>query len=143
MSKLSCLFSVSALKSFGTQTENGVKYNRWHKPWFNLKCKTARKKYHLTKRIQEKLRSQDTKAAYKFASKHYKNTLDVSYKQYRKDLSKKLKTLRTKILKEYWKILNHSRTPSKNSADINDIFNFFRRGPTRGKFISLFIFSFY
>jgi hypothetical protein len=58
-----------------------MKGSRRHKPWFNLKCKTARKKYHLTKRIHEKLQSQNTKSGYKFPDKHYKNTLDDSYKQ--------------------------------------------------------------
>ena len=61
------------------------------------------------------------------ASKHYKDILDDSYKQYRRDISKKLKTIRTKNTKDYWKILNSSDSRSKNSADINDMFDFFRK----------------
>jgi hypothetical protein len=54
MSKLGRIFSVSALKSFGRQTRHYKIGNKRLKPWFNSKCNTARKNFHLPKHIHER-----------------------------------------------------------------------------------------
>ena len=38
--------------------------------------------------------------------RQYKRTLDTSMSRHRKDIQNKLKTIRTKNPKEFWKILN-------------------------------------
>lgn len=85
----------------------------------------ARKKFHINKYIHSRIKSADSKENLKAASKKYKNVMDESIKYYSKELSNKLKNLRSNNTQEYWKILNsHNKKKNKNgdcAADIGDL----------------------
>ena len=55
MSKVGRIFSISALKSFGTQKGANKLGNKRHEPWFNCK-----ENFHLAKRIHERSKNQNT-----------------------------------------------------------------------------------
>jgi hypothetical protein len=53
------------------------------------------------------------------AGDRHKRTLDISMSRHRKDMQNKLKTMRTKNPKEFWKILNKGKR--KEQLPINHI----------------------
>jgi hypothetical protein len=52
------------------------------------------------------------------AERQYKRTLDISMSRHRKDMQNKLKTMRTKNPKEFWKILNKGTFSSETTGPI-------------------------
>ena len=126
MNKICDTFHNAAKISFGTRNNNKSKGENKSKPWFNESCKTARRKFHLAKKIHNKYKSDETKASLRVKSKEYKTTLDRCIKDYKANLSQKLKNLRSKNGRDFWKILNQSDQVSKCSVNIDDMYHFLR-----------------
>lgn len=113
-------FGLKYNKNFSSDNTNTMN----KKPWFNGECRSARKNFHLAKRIHKKCQSSENKDNLKEMSKNYKHTIDKCIKGYETDLTKKLKNLRSTNSKEYWKILNTSKSSNKCAIYINNIFNY-------------------
>ena len=75
------------------------------KPWFSTDCKIARKQYRKLKRRCKIDPSIETKEDMKKAEKEYKKKIDTNIKMHRKEMSRKIKNLRSNNSKEYWNIL--------------------------------------
>jgi hypothetical protein len=72
------LFVTSAKAAFGFNKEReliSMDYKS-KKPWFGKECRTARRNFHLAKRIFDKHKSLDNKASLKSTSKQYKKVID-------------------------------------------------------------------
>lgn len=112
--------------SFGTRNNNLSKDERNSKPWFNKSCKTARRKFHLAKKIHNNCKSDETKVSLRAKRKKYKTTLDRCIKDYKTNLFQKLKNLRSKNSTDFWKTLNQSNQVSKCAINIDDMYDFLR-----------------
>ncbi|XP_062583214.1 uncharacterized protein LOC134244980 [Saccostrea cucullata] len=126
--KLCGIFLNTAKSTFGV-SRNFKKdncENKRNKPWFNKECKTARKKYHLAKRLNSKNPCLENKANLQLESKKYKKIMDSCIKDYRKGITKNLKSLRSTNTREYWKILNGPNAINKCAVDINAMFDFLK-----------------
>ena len=101
--------------------------NTSNKPWFNKSCRTARRKFHLAKRIHFKEKSDNSRNVLKLSSKEYKKVMDKCIKDYNNNISDKLATIHKGNPKEYWDILNSCNKKNKSSIDINSMFEFMKK----------------
>ena len=122
------VFITAAETTFGTRKANHLPQNKkCNKPWFNAECKIARNNFHLAKQEYNKHKTEDNIKNVRKMSKEYKKVMDCSIRNHTCNVARKLRQLRTTNSKEYWKILNSTNTDSKCTADINDMFLFFKR----------------
>ena len=96
------------------------------KPWFSTDCKIARKQYRKLKRRCKIDPSIETKEDMKRAEKEYKKKMDANIKMHRKEMSRKLKNLRSNNSKEYWNILRQGTNKKQPNISIDSLFEFFR-----------------
>ena len=109
--KLSKLFIHSAKTTFGTKRSRNIKEEKIKvcvskKPWFGLNCKFARQNYKNLKSRHRRNKTESSKLEMKNAEKEHKKLLDTSIINHRKEMRQKMKELRSKNSKQYWKILN-------------------------------------
>lgn len=71
------------------------------KPWFNAQCRTARRKFHLAKRIHNKFRTQENCEKLRSLSKEYKATMNACIKEHNVSVKSKLKNVKKGNPKEY------------------------------------------
>ena len=106
---------------------------RPQKQWFGAECRTARKKYHLAKKIRKINSSNTNKINLIKASKEYKKKMNFYINKFIKKSQNKLRNMHNKDPKEYWKTLN-SIDNKKQDPDIvlEDLYNFFKNlnGPS-------------
>ena len=124
--EISNIFSTAAMETFGLHKNTKLESSMRNKQWFNKDCRTARKKFHLAKRINNRHKTVENKTNVVLASKENKKVMDNCVQRYRYDLSQKLKNLRSTNPKDYWKILNASSKDKKCAVDINDMYNFLK-----------------
>ena len=124
--EISNIFTTAARETFGVHKNTTLENSMCNKEWFNKDCRTARKKFHLAKRINNRHKTVENKSNVVLASKEYKKVMDNCVQRYRNDLSQKLKNLRSTNPKDYWKILNASSKDKKCAVDINDMYNFLK-----------------
>ena len=104
-----------------------VKYrNSTCKEWFNTECFKARKEYRKAKRLYKHYGSNVFKERLKFSERFYKKTLDENIRKYNNDLRNKLKNMRTKNPKDFWKIFNKGRKRDHSDISIESLFTFFK-----------------
>jgi hypothetical protein len=124
---LSEIFVDSAKKTLGTRiTKNSkqkINNSKTHKPWFTVQCKFQRQNYRKWKRKYKRYKTKNELAA---AETQYKRTLDISMSRHRKDLKNKLKTMRTKNPKEFWKILNKGKRKKQPDIPVDTFFEFYK-----------------
>ena len=97
-----------------------------NKPWFGPKCKLARKKYHLAKRLHKTVNSTASKQNLNQRSKDYKRTMDNFISKYRKDNERKLRKMQSKNPKDYWKLLNKWKSsPYKSTPTLEQFLEHF------------------
>ena len=123
---ISNVFTTAAKETFGLRKNITPDNSKRDKKWFNKDCRTARRKFHLYRRIHNRNKTVENKINLVTASKEYKNVMDKCIQKYRNDLSQKLKTIHSKNPKDYWKILNASSKDKKCAVDINDMYNFLK-----------------
>jgi hypothetical protein len=63
----------------------------------------------------------------KKVEKEYKKLLDTSIINHRKEMRQKMKELRSKNSKEYWKILNSGCRKKQPNISISSLFDFFKK----------------
>ena len=106
----------------GRNTSNNNK-----KPWFGHQCAKSRKTYHRAKKMHAKHPSSASKASVVSASKMYKKKLNYFIRKHKKDTQNKLRKLKSKSPKQFWKILNNLQSKKENKdISINDLYNFFK-----------------
>ena len=106
--KIADIFTQAAGKSFGDQ--NGVKDftdSKDSKRWFGYNCRSARRKYHIARKINNINPSETNKINLQTASKTYKRTMNKYINKHNKQMQQKLRNLKHKNPKEFWKILNN------------------------------------
>ena len=97
--EISNIFSTAAMETFGLHKNTKLESSMRNKQWFNKECRTARKKFHLAKRINNRHKTVENKTNVVLASKEYKKVMDNCVQRYRYDLSQKLKNLRSTVRK--------------------------------------------
>jgi hypothetical protein len=60
------------------------------------------------------------------SEKDYKRTLDKTQRKYRQNLCRRLKNMRTKDPKEFWKILNQGKRKTQPNISLQKLFEFFK-----------------
>ena len=127
---LSEIFVDSAKKTLGTRTTKNSKQqinnSKTHKPWFTVQCKFQRQNYRKLKRKYKRYKTEAVKNELAAAERQYKRTLDTSMSRHRKDMQNKLKTMRTKNPKEFWKILNKSKRKEQPDIPVDTFFEFYK-----------------
>ena len=97
------------------------------KPWFGYKCKNARRKYHIARKINNTYPSINNKSNLKEASKNYKRTMNFHINKYNQNMQNKLRKLKSTNPKDYWKIMNSiNKNKDNDSIDIETLYNFFK-----------------
>lgn len=119
------LFETCSKETFGyTETRQcNDKYIKF-KPWFNKACINARNLYHKTRRTYNKYKNEYYKNMLKIVSKKYKNTLKLHNNRFRNDRIQKLRNLKNKNPREYWRLINPERKQN-NFASLDDFHDFY------------------
>ena len=99
-------FQAAATQINTNKSSKKLNQDNNHKPWFGKECKTARRNYHLAKRIHHNIKSDENRANLLEASKHYKKTMNKFINKYTKSKCNKLRHMSTHEPKSYWKFLN-------------------------------------
>ena len=73
--------------------------------WFNNECVKSRRNYRKAKRHFYKLKNDNNKKALSDALKAYKKTIKIQQKNYNKFFCKKLREIKSKDPRTFWKIL--------------------------------------
>ena len=95
--------------------------------WFGYQCAKSRKTYHRAKKMHAKHPSSASKLSVVSASKMYKKKLNYFIRNHKKDTQNKLRKLKSKSPKQFWKILNNLPSKRENKdISINDLYNFLR-----------------
>jgi hypothetical protein len=71
---------IEQKKTFKSENQP-AKLNNTNKRWFNKTCRTARKQFHLARRLHSKAKSNETLANVKLISKEYKKTINKCMKE--------------------------------------------------------------
>ena len=79
------------------------------KPWFNQACKERRKQFFQAKAVYCKDKTDVNRNAKHIASRNYKKEINKQHKLYFKDFVNKLRNMKSKNPKDYWKIINESK----------------------------------
>lgn len=97
------------------------------KPWFGKQCAYARKRYHLAKTKHSRNPSSTTRLNLVTASKAYKKKMNYFINKHNSQTQIKLRNLKNKSPKEYWKIINSvdSKKPDCN-IELGTLFTFFK-----------------
>ena len=101
---ISEIFTESRLKTF--QSTSNQDENPNDKRWFGPKCRLARQKYHLARKLNQQTPSSTNKINLKKASKSYKQTMNFYLNKFNHETQEKLRSLKSKNPKEFWKIMN-------------------------------------
>ena len=98
-----------------------------HKKWFNRECRAGRSNFHLCKRKYSRVKNNDTKNDLVQSSKKYKAIIRKSVVVYKREMRRKIRSMRSKSPKDYWNYINSLNTRNK-SDDVNmDVFfDFFK-----------------
>ena len=129
INNLSEIFLNSTKSTFGTYCHKAGKTRQTKlkdKPWFDLDCKFPRQKYRELKRKFHKYRKEINKQIFAESEKNYKRTLDKTQRKYRQNLCRRLKNMRTKDRKEFWKILNQGKLKTQPNISLQKLFEFFK-----------------
>ena len=107
-------------KSYSNHTKS-------RKPWFGRQCAVAHKRYHLAKTKYSKNPSSSTRSNLVLASKAYKKKMNNFINNHKRQTQMKLRNLKNKNPKEYWKIINSVDSKKQLSKfGINTLYTFFK-----------------
>ncbi len=111
--KICNLFKFSANKCAMLKRKNGnaKEYKRKspNKPWFDKNCEHKRKELFHVMSTLKRSKSVDDKHTLSQVSKEYKKIINKAYHEYHKELTNKIRNLRSRNLKEYWSIINDKK----------------------------------
>lgn len=123
--KCSSLFITSAKNAFGTILSGNKTFDS-SSQWFGPDCKKARRAFFTAKRNYKTRKSETNKTILKQKSKAYKNMIRKHHKLFKKKKIKKLRNLKSKNPKAYWKILNPKNRNENVGCNLNDFYDFFQ-----------------
>jgi hypothetical protein len=127
ITNINCLFSNCSKESFGIiQKRTNKTKPKFKQEWFNRSCTNMRNLYHKTRRAYNRYKTNNLKSALKEISKQYKNTLTITRNRYNSLKAEKLRHLKTKDPKQYWKIINNNKSTTPPSATLDDLYTFFK-----------------
>ncbi|XP_063427570.1 asparagine-rich protein-like [Mytilus trossulus] len=117
----------SAKTTFGTSTFNKTMFkcskNQFSKDWYNKDCKKAQREFRKSQRLYKHYGSNIFKERLRQSELHYKKVMDVNIKNHNTEMSKKMKGLKTKNPKEFWKLFNRGTHPvfarSRQNSTVN------------------------
>ncbi|MEW8546068.1 MAG: reverse transcriptase family protein [Candidatus Thiodiazotropha sp.] len=127
--KIQDSFTTAADKSFdaykNTRTNNIS--DAKSKRWFGYKCQSARRKYNIARKINRQNPSKTNKINLKQASKIYKCTMNIYINKFDRETQDKLRNLKSKSPKDFWKIINSvDRNNDNPDINIETLFDFFK-----------------
>ena len=97
------------------------------KPWFGAQCKTARRNYFLAKRINRRLRTENSQQSLIQMSKTYKRVMNMHINKYKKSQQQVLRRMQASESKKYWKFLNSLKSKQKaDSPSADTFYDFFK-----------------
>ncbi|MEW8544510.1 MAG: hypothetical protein AB2693_13350, partial [Candidatus Thiodiazotropha sp.] len=131
--QISNMFTESAEITFGGSKKQykDQRTNKPNKRWFGFQCKNSRKKYHIAKRMHSLNPSQTTKDNLKRCSNDYKRTLNLHINKFNHATQEKLRILKSKRPKDFWKIINSIDQNNKESnISIDSLYDFFKNQNT-------------
>ncbi|MCW4343918.1 MAG: reverse transcriptase family protein [Candidatus Thiodiazotropha endolucinida] len=127
--QISNLFVEAADKSFSCPSQNGLKHNQSYqkKPWFGPKCLAARQNYHKAKHLHKLDPSTSTKQELQNRSKEYKHTLNSYINKHNQSTQQKLRNMKSKRPKDFWKIINATDNKTKDDEiELKTFYDFFK-----------------
>ena len=105
----------------------GPKQKKGKKVWFGRQCERAQKHYHLSKSKHSKHPSITTKLNLQQASKTYKKKMNYFINKHNKSTQNKLRSLKNKSPKEYWKIINSiDNKKTDSNIELDKLYTFFK-----------------
>ena len=122
------ILTQSATEIFGTNRYPNDKNNlRKNKPWFTLICRQKRRLYLKARRMNSTLKTKGSLESLKTHSKNYKREMNTAINKYENKMRNKIKNLKGKNPKEYWRILkDKNRKEDYNDISIDELFHFFK-----------------
>lgn len=122
--KLSDTFSRSASSSFDHRNTG---HSTNDKPWFGRECHRARKEYHRTKTAHHINPTHVNKQRLKTASNKYKRTMNKYVNMHKNRTKTKLRNLKLKQPREFWKLLNNLESNKMNgNISIDKFYEYFK-----------------
>ena len=101
--------------------------NNISKRWFGYQCQNARRKYHLARKINNINPSETNRNNLKAASKTYTRTMNFYINKHNKITQDKLRVLKSKNPKDFWKIINSiEKSKDNQNIDIEILYDFFK-----------------
>jgi hypothetical protein len=90
--------------------------------WWNDDCENYRKEFNIARKLNIQHKTEQTNLMRKQASKRYKKLIKKNINNYHKDLNHKIRVLKSKNPKDFWKIINSDKDKesivSKISSDM-------------------------
>ena len=94
--------------------------------FFGYNCQSARRKYHIAKKNNIKP-SETNKTYLQTASNTYKSTMNKCINKHNKQMQQKLRNLKHKNHKEFWKIINNiERKGDDPDISIDTLYEYFK-----------------
>ena len=123
-SKIGNICLESKEKSF--ENKHFVAISNNNKRWFGRQCQSARRKYHIAPKINQRHLSTTNHRKLKKTSQSYKQKMNFHMNKFNRNIPEKLRKLKSKNPKEYWNIINSlDRNNENSSIDLDTLYNFF------------------
>ena len=129
MNEIENIFENAKNASFASVEINGTYAGSISKDklWFSSDCRSARKKYHLAKRIYKYNRTQENYNQLLNNSKKYKKELNKSIVKHKRATRKKVREMRQKSPNDYWRYINSLNSKkSKSDIKLDTLYDFFK-----------------
>lgn len=125
------LFTETSKQTFGfKKKKRGMPQSncqKINKKWFNQECRDARNTYHHVRRQYNKYKTAHFKNRLKTVSKLYKSVISKNVKQHKNAKISKLRNLKSKNSKDFWKIINSVNSKKQeNLPPLNDLYEYFK-----------------
>ena len=127
-SSIANVFSDSANQSFRSNfAPTEPEGHKPHKRWFGAQCQSARRKYHLARRINHDNPSPTNRLNLKNESLGYKRVMNFHLNKFNRETQEKLRRLKSTSPKEFWKIINNlEKNGDDQNINIETLHNFFK-----------------
>ncbi|CAG2229155.1 unnamed protein product [Mytilus edulis] len=130
VSDITTVLLSAAKDTFGVFTKNskniGGEGNFSNKDWFNKDCKKVRQEFRKSRRLYKHYGSNLFKERLRQSEKHYKKVMDENIKKYNENLRTKMRNMRFKNPREFWKIWNKVKHKNNCNITTESLFTFFK-----------------
>ena len=129
---LCSIFCKSAKSTFGTckfsnsKKKGKKKLGKLKKEWFNDDCHFERQNFRKRKRKFKTCRTDQNFQDLKQAEKRYKKVMDQAILDHKRNLSKKIKNLKSNNSQEFWKLLKSGKNREQPDIPMEKLFEFFK-----------------